>query len=169
MVASTTSVGKTGAAACSEGGVSRFEELLRRKRAAQIAQMEGESTDGEVDAELEAYLQKASKRMRRKRSSAIDSEKLRISKHCWTRMAQRRMEVKHLYALWLYGERRELRAPGRTAHAVTMAALTEMPKRERKLLRRLVGAVLLVQAPDEPGAQHVAVTVIADGEDTRCW
>jgi len=149
--------------------VSKFEDLLRRKRAAQIAAMEGEDGEAKIDEEIKRYLRGASKRIRRQSGDRIQSERLRISSHCFTRMAQRRMQVKHLYALWLYGERRELRTPGRTAHAVTESGLKEMPRRERKLLRRLLGAVLLVQAPEEEGTQHVAITVIADGEDTRYW
>jgi len=154
--------------------VTKIEELLRAKRQVQIARLEGRepaTTHEEIDAEIEHVVEEQRKRARERRKRRPRVRKGRglfITQHAWKRMGQRRMTVKHVYALWTYGEARKLNDTSRTAHVCTASVHAEMPARERDLLASFVGCAIIVQAPpeDEPHKLSALVTVIADGEDT---
>jgi hypothetical protein len=154
--------------------VNKIEELLRAKRQIQIAELEGrepEKSHEEVDTEIdeEVRRQKKQRHRKRRRRPRMKRKGLFITQHAWKRMGQRRMTIKHVYALWIYGEARTLHDTSRTVHVCTEAVYREMPARERDLLSSFIGCAIIVQAPpeDEPEKLPVVVTVIADGEDTH--
>lgn len=150
--------------------MSKIEELLRAKRQAQIAELEGrepETSHEKIDAELKKVARKSAKvaRGRHRRRKGVKSESLYITAHAHKRMAQRRMQAKHVYAMWRYGDAKTLNDAARTAHVVTDRALVEMPYKARTLLEGLRGAAIIVQQNGE--RRPSLVTVLADGEDTH--
>jgi hypothetical protein len=151
--------------------VSKIEELLRAKRQIQIAQFEGrepEKTHEEVDAQIEKVVAQT-RRERPRQRRHVHRKRLYITPHARKRMGQRRMTLKHVYALWTFGEPQTLNDTSRTAHVCTDRALGEMPRKQRDLLAPFRGCAIIVQAApeDDPGKLPAVITVIADGEDTH--
>lgn len=143
-------------------GMSRVAELLAKKRQAQIAAMCGEVVDTtDVDAQLaEIEPPKAPE------PQPYSGARLYITKHAWVRMGQRGMKVRDLYAIWHYGDRVE-QPNGRSAHIVTEQTCREAPEEHRDRMRRLLGATIVVEEPNEDGHCPAVMTVLAFGRDTR--
>jgi len=81
--------------------MSRVEELLRRKRQAQIKQLEGGAPDAdshEVDQEL------ANVRAPEVQRAYVKRGRLHMRRHARLRMAQRGMSTRVVYAIWQAGE-----------------------------------------------------------------
>lgn len=87
---------------------------------------------------------------------------IRFSPHAHQRMSQRNMKAAEIYAIMRAGE--QVRQPdGRTVYRVTSTSLTDATCADAKLLRRHLGAAIVVSA------DQVLVTVMYAGEDTRGW
>ena len=144
--------------------MSRIEELLRQKRAAQIRRMEG-TPDEAAEAEIDAKLSEESRRGRQREARPPRSRHLRFTKHARQRMAQRGWKAGDVYALWRAGERIP-QTDGRAVYCATRAALDEADEVDRRRLEKFLGAAIVV-SEGTADSLPILVTVLADGEDTR--
>ncbi len=152
--------------------MTRVADLLRQKRQAQIAEMEGRSSsdeDAEADRDLRALDTELDGLKRRrpvwtpKRAPVLRGH-LRFTKHANRRMAQRGMSAKIVYAIWRVGT--PVPQPdGSEVFVVTRAALAEATRGDAGRLERWRGAAIIVQ-PAVTDRASVLITVLADGEDT---
>lgn len=155
--------------------MSKVEEILKARRQAQIAALEGREPDvdpEELKKQTEAVKQEASRvaakdsSNSRRASQTIPRARLFISKHARKRMSQRGMRMKDVAAIWHFGEPLRLNDGRRHAYAVSDSALKGMPKNVRDHLTQYRGAAIIVQDPEPPYEQPLLVTVLADGVDT---
>lgn len=147
--------------------MSKIEDLLRQKRAAQIRRMEGEP-DHEAEAEVDEALAKVSKRTQRgpdRKPLIHNSVRLRFLPHARHRMAQRGMRAKHVYAIWRAGEQRT-QSDGRSVYIVTRNALDNAMLADRELLESWMGCAIVLDL-DARHENPLLITVLAAGEDTR--
>ena len=151
--------------------MSAITKVLEAKRREILARAEGADPDEADQAAAQTALSEIQERARvraqksrhaaRKVRKAVGSQQLKISEHAWTRLRQRGLSVKQIYAIWIYGERSQSKDPRSTLHRVTDKALREAPAEVHPDLVR--GAALVVSKGHPP----VLVTVIADGADTE--
>ena len=147
--------------------MTNIEDLLRRKRQAQIEAMEnrsGSESEAVVDSEIEAY-KRRTKKLQRPPKALLKCGLLCFTKHARYRMAQRGMLAKVVYTIWRVGTTVP-QPDGSEVFVVTRAALAEAMPRDVRYLEAWHGAAIIVQAARE-GGKAVLITVLADGEDTQ--
>ena len=149
--------------------MNAISDLLAKKRAAQIARMEGEISEVDeeaVDRDLKAIRGK-SRPTRARTPRRVPSRSMVFSSHARQRMSQRRMDAEVVYAIWRAGELRT-QPDGRHVHVVTRKGLAVATAADGRLLRAWMGCAIVV-AHDQDPDRYVLLTVLASGEDTRVW
>lgn len=142
--------------------MGRIEELLRKKRETQIRRMNGEDVDS---SDIDAALKKLSKKRQPKTSKRVQSRyRILFSRHARTRMAQRGMHPRVIYAIWRACTPRKQDAQ-RTIYMVTRKDINEATTNDARLLEPWIGCAIIIADDGQEGA--TLVTVLAAGEDTR--
>ena len=147
--------------------MSRVADLLRARRAQQVAHMEGKPVDAEAVTTTDAAIldvQRCAAAKVKGRGPRPKQGDLNISKHAWERMSHRRLTAKKVRAIWTFGESIPLWAPNQTAYHMTRRAIDDAPKRIAELLSRHRGTAIIVASDN---GRNTVVTVLADGEETR--
>lgn len=146
--------------------MSKIEDLLRQKRAAQIRRMEGHP-DSDAEAEVDRALQEVRKHPKEKRPKRkkIQNKKINITPHAQQRMAQRGMNLEDVHAIWRSGES-HTQSDGRMAYTVTREAIEAAIPEDRVILESWLRCAVVVE---ERTRTPVLITILASGEDTKTY
>ncbi len=142
--------------------MSKLRDLLRRKRAAQIAKMEGRPILDEavLDAQIDDFKKRKHKHVKKPMPS-----RLHLTNDARKRMAQRGMSLDVVYAIWRIGT--VVPQPdGREIFVVTREALKHADAVDVRCLVSWTGSAILVQPSMENNRSPALITVLADGDDT---
>jgi hypothetical protein len=94
--------------------------------------------------------------------------RLHITKHARQRMSQRGMNVRDVRAIFVYGsEEPDRKHSGRTRHWISENALELIDGWLAKRLRKFMGDIVVIAAPEQEGHLPAVITVLPFGEGTR--
>lgn len=145
--------------------MSKIEELLRKKREAQIRRMEGEP-DLDAERSVERALDKVRKKTKgkkRKKKLGVDFGRINFSNHAKKRMAQRGMQTEDIYTIWRACEP-YTQTDGRSVYEVDHAALDHAAQEDKEILKSWIGCAIII---DERFHTPLLITILASGKDTR--
>ena len=140
-------------------------EILQKRRAAQLAEMEGKEVDYSAEkAQEDANEAGKEIRKRRSRRPTKSETKLLFTGHARKRMAQFNMSVKDVYLIVKFGDPSAQEYQGQKRVAYQLRKRSEVPPNWALRADELQGAaVVLTRDHDRPRV----ITVMRYGKDTR--
>lgn len=136
-----------------------YLHALRRKQLGQDA--------GDVEALAREAKEANAAAVPKGRARPPGPVRLHLTKHARTRMSQRGMSASDVLAIYINGTTEaDRKHPDRTRYRITERGLEHVDGHVAKRLRRFMGDVVVVAAPNEHGPLPAVITVLPFGEST---